>query len=33
MRIAHIAPSYASVIGCIKGITNVLELHDVRSNL
>ena len=33
MRIAHIALSYASVIGCIEGITNVLELHGVRGNL
>jgi hypothetical protein len=32
MRIVHIAPSYASVIGCIEGITNVLELHDVQGN-
>ena len=30
MRIAHIAPFYAPVIGCVEGITNVLELHDVR---
>jgi len=33
LRIIHIAPFYAPVIDYVEGITNVLELHDVRKSI